>query len=112
MADWYVQHLGFSVRRAADSPVVVRFLADSSGSVMLEIYRNRKVPVPDFRAMPPMLLHLAFVCHDVRGTADRLVQAGATLDSGPEILGEDEFAVLRDPWGLAIQLVRRGNPML
>jgi glyoxylase I family protein len=111
-ADWYVRNLGFTVRRAVDSPVVGRFLADSSGSVMLELYSNPAVRVPDYLAMDPVLLHVAFACDDVPATVRRLVSGGATLVSGPEVLGGDDLAMLRDPWGLAIQLVRRQNPML
>ena len=111
-ADWYVAHLGFTVRRAVDGPVVARFLADSSGSVMLEIYHNPKAPVPDYHSLDPVLMHLAFVCDDVHSAARRLMAAGATLLGGPETVGGDEFAMLRDPWGLPLQLVRRGQPML
>jgi glyoxylase I family protein len=111
-ADWYVKHLGFTIRRAADVPVPVRFIADASGAVMLEIYNNPKLPAPDYSAMDPLLLHVAFACDDVPGTVRRLVAAGATLVSGPETIRGDELAMLRDPWGLAIQLVRRGQAML
>ena len=38
--------------------------------------------------------------------------AGASLVSGPEILGADEFAMLRDPWGLPLQLAKRKRPMI
>jgi glyoxylase I family protein len=111
-AVWYVEHLGFSVRRSADEPVAVRFLADRSGSVMLEIYNNPKVSTPDYRAMDPLHLHIAFACDDVPGTVRRLVAAGAVLVSGPETIRGDELAMLRDPWGIALQLVRRQQPML
>jgi len=113
MADWYCSHLGFTVARAADAPVPVRFLADASGQVMLEIYKNPAVTVPDYASMDPLLLHIAFVCEDLAATAERLVAAGATLVSAPAVQpGGDELAMLRDPWGLAIQLVRRAKPML
>jgi catechol 2,3-dioxygenase-like lactoylglutathione lyase family enzyme len=112
MADWYVKHLGFQVRRASDAPVVARFMADASGSVMLEVYHNPKFPVPDYASMAPALLHVAFVCEDVHATAARLAAAGAVLVSGPEVLAEDELAMLRDPWGLAIQLAKRKEAML
>ena len=112
MADWYVKHLGFSVRRSSDEPVVARFMADLSGAVMLEVYRNPKVPVPDYASMAPALLHVAFLCDDLPGTVDRLTAAGASLESGPEILGEDELAMLRDPWGLALQLAKRKRAMI
>lgn len=113
MADWYIEHLGFNCRRSGDVPVPVRFIADEGGKVMLEVYNNPTVPVPDYAAMDPLLLHLAFTCDAVRETADRLVLAGATIVSGPEFKPNgDELVMLRDPWGLAIQLCRRSSPMV
>lgn len=113
VGDWYCRHLGFSVKRGADAPVPVRFLSDTSGQVMLEIYTNPRIVTPDYAAMDPLLLHIAFVCADLRPTVDRLMAAGATWVSGPEkIPTGDELAMLRDPWGLAIQLCRRAKPML
>lgn len=112
MADWYCTHMGFTIKRQADTPVPVRFLADESGDVMLEIYNNPKVAPPDYSAMDPLLLHVAFVCPDVSGTVDRLIAAGATRVSGPEFIGGDELAMLRDPWGVSIQLANRQNPMV
>ena len=112
-ADWYCNNLGFTVKRSADAPVPVRFLADQTGQVMIEIYNNPAVTTPDYASMDPLLLHLAFVCKDVPGTTERLVEAGATRISGPEILATgDELSILRDPWGMAIQLCKRANPMV
>jgi glyoxylase I family protein len=112
-SSWYCQHLGFVVKRSADDPVPVRFLADESGCVMIEIYNNPTVTTPDYASMDPLLLHLAFVCDHVQTATDRLLEAGATWVSGPEIMGNgDEIAMLRDPWGLAIQFIRRTDPMV
>jgi catechol 2,3-dioxygenase-like lactoylglutathione lyase family enzyme len=112
MADWYVKHFGFCVRRASDEPVVARFIADVSGAVMLELYCNTKIPVPDYASMDPALLHVAFVCEDVPAAVERLTAAGAALVRGPEVLADDELAMLRDPWGLAIQLAKRKSAMV
>lgn len=113
MADWYAAQLGFTVKRAGDSPFPVRFLADSSGQVMLELYNNPKLSTPDYGSMDPLLLHVAFVCEDVNGTINRLVESGAKLVGGPDTtLAGDVLAMLRDPWGLAIQLCQRSEPML
>ncbi len=113
VADWYVQHLGFVVKRAADEPVPVRFIADGSGQVMLEIYNNPKVEVPDYASMDPLLLHLAMVSDDPLGDRARLEEAGATFveEVGPTETG-DHLVMMRDPWGLAIQLAKRGRPMI
>ncbi len=113
MADWYIAHLGFKCTRSADAPVPVRFIADGSGKVMLEVYNNPEARVPDYNAMDPLHLHVAFTCDDPGPTAQRLVRAGATLVSGPETKPNgDELVMLRDPWGLPIQLCRRASPMV
>ncbi len=113
VAGWYVEHFGFVVKRCADTPVPVRFLADASGQVILEIYNNPKVLVPDYASMDPLMLHMAFVCEDVPAGVEKCIAAGATVVTGPETLANgDELAMLRDPWGLCIQLAKRGRPML
>lgn len=114
VAAWYVQHLGFSIRKSAREPVPVIFMADSSGSVMLEIYNNPKAPILDYATMDPLQLHLAFACPDIPGTTKRLLAADCTIiqeigDGSPEI---DHIMLLRDPFGFAIQLCRRVKPML
>ena len=111
MAEWYVEHLGFQIQRASDSPVVARFRADVSGPVRLEVYRNLDHPVPDYGAIDPVALHVAFVCCDIPATVDRLQAAGAKLLNSSQSNGE-KFAMLRDPWGLPLQLVTRGRPMI
>ena len=65
MADWYVEHLGMRVVREGPPPVNTRFLADSGGTILLEIYRNPPDAVPDYASMDPLLLHIAFAADDV-----------------------------------------------
>ena len=113
MAGWYVEHLGMRVVLARDEPVPVRFLADSAGDVMLEVYRNPEAAVPDYSGVDPLVIHLAFASDDVGGDYERLLAAGATPAAEPEVLPTgDEIAIVRDPWGFPVQLVRRAAPML
>lgn len=113
MADWYVQHLGMRIVRAADSPNPVRFMVVSSGSVLIEIYRNSKAPIPDYTGMDPLVIHLAFESPDVEADCTRLAAAGASVVDAPFTSGAgDRLAMLRDPWGVALQLVHRAKPMI
>ena len=41
MARWYVEHLGLTVKRRAMEAPYAHFLADDSGTVMVELYGNR-----------------------------------------------------------------------
>ncbi len=55
----------------------------------------------------------AFVSKDIAADVARLSAAGATLVSGPETAANgDGLAMLRDPWGVCLQLVKRTQPMI
>jgi catechol 2,3-dioxygenase-like lactoylglutathione lyase family enzyme len=113
MAEWYAKHLGMRAVLEAGPPNWTRFLADGSGHVMLEIYRSATVSVPDYRSMDPLVTHISFEASDVRAVRERLRAAGATPvgEVSPTPDG-GEVATMRDPWGLAIQFVRRGRPFI
>lgn len=102
---WWCTHLGF--RRSAPGSA---FIVDDSGEMCLEIYRTGATPAaPDYAKANAMSMHIAFVSADVRADADRLIAAGARLES---IQTEDpnfHVAILRDPWGVPVQLCRRAK---
>jgi glyoxylase I family protein len=113
LADWYVKHLGWSVARSSGPPGNGRFLLDSAGAVMLEVYRNAQAPMPDYAQMHPMLMHLAFVSREPAADRDRLLKAGATIaEDLVTARSGDQFVMLRDPWGIPLQLAKRAVPML
>ncbi len=102
--DWWCANLGFTQTHPA-------FVADSTGQMAIEFYRNDAAPIPDYTAISPLTLHIAFLSEDVDADAARLVAAGATLLETVHKPGFD-MAMLRDPFGLAIQFVTRGTPIL
>jgi predicted enzyme related to lactoylglutathione lyase len=109
VAAWYMKHLGWQIRRKEDRPPYTHFIADSSGQVMVEIYNNPAATVPDYASMHPLVLHIGLSCGpDVDAIRDRLLVAGCT-DAGGIITTPigDRLAMLRDPWGMAIQLCNR-----
>lgn len=113
MARWYVEHLGLSIKAQSNESPFGHFLADDRGTVMLELYAFPDVPMPHYPSQDPRELHLAWVSKDLAADVRRLVDAGAKHVSGPETTPKgDEIAMLRDPWGVAVQLVKRVKPML
>lgn len=112
MSDWYEQYLGLSVVKKSKQAPYMTFLADDSGRVMIEIYNNPVDQVPDYKNMDPLILHLAFVSDNPEIDKVRLLDAGATLVSDERLEDGSHLVMLRDPWGLAIQLCKRNKPML
>ncbi|GGK85471.1 VOC family protein [Rufibacter glacialis] len=112
MSAWYVQHLGLRVVRQMKEAPFTTFLADDSGRIMVEIYLNPAHEVPPYRTMNPLLVHLAFVSENPTLDKDRLCAAGATEVTNQHLEDGSHLIMLRDPWGLALQLCKRGAPML
>jgi glyoxylase I family protein len=112
VAEWYQAHLGMRVVRKGDPPGNARFLADDAGASVLETYAGT-LPVPDYPAMDPALLHVAFATDDVEAARARLIAAGAAPVGEVTVTpAGDRFAMLRDPWGLALQLAGRARPLV
>lgn len=112
MADWYVTHLGMRVVRRVEGPPHTRFLADAGGASVVEVYANTDARMPDYGAMDPLELHLAFDSRDPDADRDALVQAGASALSDASLPDGTRLLMLRDPWGLALQLCARATPLL
>ena len=112
-AEWYCKHLGMTLARQFGPPANGRFLADTRGKMMLELYHNSNVPVLDYRNLHPITLHVALNVDDVAATRADLVKAGGTAEG--EVTTNDDgdvLAFVRDPWGLTLQLLKRAKPML
>jgi len=112
MAAWYCKHLGLEIVRSLPNPPHTHFLRDSDGSMMIEIYWNPPDQVPEYGKMHPLLLHLAFVSEDPEKDKAKLLGAGATCVQDETLADGSRLVMLRDPWGLSIQLCKRANPML
>ena len=100
------------VVRTGEAPGNARFLADDEGRSVLEIYAGT-LPLPPYASMDPLVLHVAFAPDDVGATRARLIAAGATPEGEVVVTPSgDQFAMLRDPWGLALQLAGRARPLV
>ncbi|TXE12160.1 VOC family protein [Algoriphagus aquimarinus] len=109
---WYEEHLGLKVvKKMVESPFMT-FLADDSGTVMIEIYSNPKGETLDFATLHPLAVHLALVSDDPNADRDRLVEAGAKVISDDILPDGSHLVMVKDPWGLALQLCKRAVPMI
>ncbi len=77
MTQWYVDHLDMQVVREGPAPANTRFLADAGGNMMLELYHNPPEAVPNYAAMDPLILHVAFMVDEL----SRTIQLAGNADS-------------------------------
>ncbi len=110
-ASWYQQHLGLRVVRHLPQSNQTHFIADERGGV-IEIYHNPAAPIPAYAEMHHIVLHLAFETTDADADRARLLAAGATFVEAVLPADGSRLYMLRDPWGLALQLCHRARPLL
>ena len=110
VADWYVSHIGAEILQRGEGPVFATFLADASGRVFLEVYHNDAGEVDDFAARHPLTFHLALQTEDAAGLRDRLLLAGAELFEEIRPGTGTHLVMLRDPFGIPLQLCQRARP--
>lgn len=109
-AAWYVQHLGFAILRANAIGSLAHFLGDETGRICLEVYHNAAAPVPDYAAMNPLTFHFAVFSADAKSLRAGLVAAGAVLLSEETLPDGSVICMLRDPWGVPLQICQRAKP--
>lgn len=112
MSIWYEAHLGLKVVKKMTEVPYMTFLADDSGTILLEIYSNPKGETLDFTRFHPLAVHLAFVSEDPAKDKARLINAGASEMSDDILPDSSHLVMLRDPWGICIQFCKRSIPML
>ncbi len=113
VAKWYCDNLGMRIVRQGPPPIKMTFVADSEGETMYELYHQPEVETPDYASMHHLALHFAYSTEDIDADFARLKAAGATVVQEPTPTDAgDTLAMLRDPWGVCVQLVHRKEKML
>lgn len=108
---WYQEHLGLTIARAVGGATQTHFLADDTGRTMVEVYHNPAAPIMDFATTDPLVFHFAFVVADAAAEKARLLAAGATVAKDETTPDGSRLVMLRDPWGIAVQLCQRVQAM-
>lgn len=112
IARWYAETLDCRILFQKDEAPFTVFLADSQGRVFWEIYSNPQAPMADVRGADPAIYHLAFAVEDPETVQKKIVAAGGLLVDEIRMDNGSHFVMLRDPWGMALQLCRRLPPFL
>jgi len=113
-AAWYCKNLDLSIARKFGAPGYGHFLADARDQrMLLEFYFNATAGVPDYAALDPFAFHIAFQVEDVPAVRSRLLAAGAVAEGDAYFNPDgDQLAIVRDPWGISLQFVKRAQPMV
>ena len=112
MGDWYVNNLEMKIVKSIDKATFARFLADKTGRVVLELYSNNSARIPEYKNAHPLEFHFAFMVEDASFLRDKLLNAGATLEEELKLDDGSHLVMLRDPFGVPLQLCKRGTPMM
>lgn len=111
IADWYVKNVGLTIVRQQQEAPFMTFLADKTGRVMCELYYRPEQTIMDFGAQHSLTFHFAMETPNAEAEKNRLISAGASLFEEQHLPDGSHMVMLRDPWGICLQLCQRGNRM-
>jgi catechol-2,3-dioxygenase len=106
---WYTGNLGLKIVSEQKESPFMTFLADSSGRVIMELYCRPDEHITNFKTRHPLTFHVAFVSENAEQDKIRLLEQGALFVE--EVKKEDGslLVMLRDPWGMPLQLCQRAQ---
>lgn len=110
MKDWYVDNVGLKVVSEQREAPFMTFLEDSSGRVILELYHRPDEEITNFKTKHPLTFHMAFVSKNAEKDKIRLLAKGASFVEEIKKADGSHLVMLRDPWGLPLQLCHRATP--
>ncbi|HCX21227.1 MAG TPA: glyoxalase/bleomycin resistance/dioxygenase family protein, partial [Cytophagales bacterium] len=58
MAQWYCEHLGLHLVFEQDEPPYMRFLADETDQVVMELYQNPNAPITNHSKNHHLVFHM------------------------------------------------------
>lgn len=111
-ANWYVENCEMKIVKGSDKPPFAHFLADKTGRLAIEIYKNDSAKIIDLETKHPLEFHFAFMVKDAEVLKNKLLSKGATFEEELHLDDGSHLVMLRDPFGIPLQLCQRGIPMM
>jgi predicted enzyme related to lactoylglutathione lyase len=113
VAKWFKENLSMKIMRDGKAPTYGMFIADENANMMLELYQNKDYPVIDFENVSHMSIHLAFMVYNIEAAKEKVLSSGGkVVEDITKTSAGDFVLMMRTPWGLPIQFVKRSEPML
>lgn len=110
--DWYISNCEMKIAKSMKVAPFTHFLTDSSNRTVIEIYSNPAAKIPDYNLMHPLEFHFAFTVDDVDTVKNKLILAGAKLVEDIKLEDGSHLIMLRDPFGIPLQLCKRAKPLI
>ncbi|TKD66495.1 VOC family protein [Flavobacterium sp. ASW18X] len=110
MVDWYQEHIGLKVVKQLNRPPFMTFLADSADRIVLELYHRPEHKMTDFKKEHHITFHIAFISVNAQQDKERLQKVGCSFIEEAKKDDGTHLVMLRDPWGLPLQLCQRATP--
>lgn len=113
MGEWYSENFSLGVlRKLGNDEQGVVFLKDPESGTVLEFAKLKEIDPLPFRSLPDLQVHLAFESDNPLKTSGQLEKAGAEfIGESPKAEAENERFLLKDPWGMTIQIIKRKNSL-
>ena len=112
LVKWYTSNCDMKIVKSIKVSPFTHFLADSSGRSVIEIYSNPSAKIPDYSMLHPLEFHIAFNVEDVNLIREKLISAGAKLLEDLTLEDGSHLVMLRDPFGIPLQLCKRATPLV
>jgi uncharacterized glyoxalase superfamily protein PhnB len=112
-AKWYTENFVMLNKREGKAPSYGMFISDAGENMMLELYQQKDYPVIGFDSLSHMTIHLAFMTDNIEAVKEKLLKIGAkVVEDITKTASGDFVLMMRDPFGMPIQFVKRANPMV
>lgn len=113
VAKWFEENLSMKIMRDGKAPTYGMFIADQDANMMLELYQNKDYPVINYDSVSHMSIHLAFMVDNMEAEKEKVLSSGGkVVEDITKTPAGDFVLMMRNPWGLPIQFVKRNEPML
>ena len=111
MGEWYSENFSLEIlRKLGNDEQGVVFLKDPESGTVLEFAKLKEIDPVSYRSLPDLQIHLAFESENPREFSRKLEKAGAEfIGESPKAEAENERFLLKDPWGVTIQIINRKN---